>query len=199
MNNEIIYDIFILIFDVVFFECPLYVHHVNGIVFNQKDGGELLQATDRRLCLRSQLPLDDPKNSAVAHARRVVIKVGSALVTNEGRGLDLAAIERAIAIQEEGLAATVAALANADSGDRPTELQLAARLEFEMKSRGATASSFAPTSLRTRRSYIGFNSTQQPATLSINLPGSAGPLRSSISRRRWVLSSSGRCMSSPEV
>ncbi|MGE5665745.1 MAG: glutamate 5-kinase [Betaproteobacteria bacterium] len=32
--------------------------------------------------------------SAVADARRLVIKVGSALVTNEGRGLDLAAIER---------------------------------------------------------------------------------------------------------
>ena len=30
------------IFNVVFFECPLYVHHVNGIVFNQKDGDELL-------------------------------------------------------------------------------------------------------------------------------------------------------------
>ena len=33
-------------------------------------------------------------SSAVADARRLVIKVRSALVTNEGRGLDLAAIER---------------------------------------------------------------------------------------------------------
>jgi glutamate 5-kinase len=32
--------------------------------------------------------------SAVAGARRLVVKVGSTLVTNEGRGLDLAAIER---------------------------------------------------------------------------------------------------------
>ena len=32
--------------------------------------------------------------SAVASARRVVVKVGSALVTNDGRGLDREAIEK---------------------------------------------------------------------------------------------------------
>ncbi len=33
-----------------------------------------------------------PAKSAVASARRIVVKVGSSLVTNEGRGLDLAAV-----------------------------------------------------------------------------------------------------------
>jgi glutamate 5-kinase len=32
--------------------------------------------------------------AAVAQARRIVIKVGSSLVTNDGRGLDHAAINR---------------------------------------------------------------------------------------------------------
>ena len=34
------------------------------------------------------------ENSVLSDARRIVIKVGSALVTNDGRGLDLARIEQ---------------------------------------------------------------------------------------------------------
>ena len=57
----------------------------------------------------------------------------------------------------------------------------------------------APTSARTRRSFIGLISTHWPRTLSISFEGSAGPLRSSISSLRSDASSSGRCRISPEV
>ena len=54
-------------------------------------------------------------------------------------------------------------------------------------------------SWRTRRSFIGLISTQRPFSLSMSFVGNDAPLRSSISSLRTVLSSSGRCMSSPEV
>lgn len=36
----------------------------------------------------------NPQSSAVSQARRLVVKVGSSLVTNEGRGVDLAAVDQ---------------------------------------------------------------------------------------------------------
>src|SRR5690606_11728384 len=50
--------------------------------------------TQIRNCRPPQMTATLRSPSAVSHAKRLVVKVGSSLVTNEGKGIDVTAVEQ---------------------------------------------------------------------------------------------------------